>query len=571
MTDTEKSLELDSVKEHLQNTKQNINEKIDQLRDFIDKLYKSLTTWNRGSDDVDMIHRGIDKAHEEITSMQDMQASPYFFKVDMHFDDEAQTKPVYISKFSLPEHRIYSWVSPIARLRFSNVGRSKYKLPSGNMRAGTIFRKDYYTIRQGELLKASIETKDTAKFTLFEKSWQEKKQFGLTEIIEKLDALQDDVLRIDPKGSLLISGAAGSGKTTLALHKIAFLVQSPLTASLYRSNKITVFVQDNSTKEYFAAILPNLSLSQVQITTFKDWAFSQLNLKGYEYSDQPHIDDYPLLIHKKKLALSSKHRIMHSTNIYEQLDSIYFDFLDSDSYLIYKQQKSAKILDRFDLTLLLKDKLDREDIKDLQNLVLVDEAENYLPEQLKLFKRLLAPMTRSIIFIGDLVQQSFPFTIKSWDEIGETFENDRKVCLPQVYRNTAQIRNFLVSKGYSQKTDTTLRNGNDVSESNFDNMEMCNAYISDSIKNAQGIIGVISNDNKLLQQLPKLPGVLYYSIFEAQGVEFDTVFLINKIHDYSNKNWPLDLIDELHKVDRDQFLVGVTRTKEKLHVLNLQD
>jgi DNA helicase IV len=509
-----------------------------------------------------------------------MHDSPYFFMAEVKFDGEDKTRYVYISKYSLPEQGIYSWMTPIARMRFSKIGNAGYQLPSGKFRNGDIMRKDTYIIRQGKVYQVKYESDTTLKTTILEKNWQEKRIFGLTDIIEKLDAYQDDIIRIPPKGSLLISGPAGSGKTTLALHKVAYITQNPETASFYKAKNMTFFVQDESTLAYFASVLPDLGLQQVSITTFSQWAMELLGLNRNDKNTVAFVDeiahpDYPLLMHAKFQALKSKDTFIYPTDIYSQLEAVYFDFFDEKSYAVYKMQKENRQLDRFDLTLLLLNKLGDIPAKNQKQLIMVDEVENYLPEQLMIIKKFSSNDTNSIMYIGDLEQQTMPYTVKTWQEAGIHFLENRHIKIPKVYRITKQMSNYLISKGYSQEANFELRDGPEVKE--FDKIDVerivqdiSNHKLKSQSKDESEIIGLICNDDIILEKIktavPKQNNLHILNIHEAQGVEFDTVFLVFHKRLNYNPEWPEELVVELQKAEHDLFMVGATRARNMLNV-----
>ena len=586
MTDTTQAKILVSVEKELKSSQTKIHEKISELKDFADKLRRGLLTWYRGSEDVDVIQRGIAKSQEEVISLETMLESPYFFKADVKFADETNERPVYISKFSLPEHRIYSWVSPIACLRYANPGEASYILPSGTSRSGFISRKDNYLIREHQLYKFSYATTTTPTTLVINKPFKANEQFGLTEIIEKLDAYQDDIIRIEPAGSMLISGAAGSGKTTLALHRMAFLHQNIQTAFSYPIKGMLVFVQDEATKNYFASILPNLSLKGVTLTTFAEWAFKLLNLtsKNYIYSEQLEHPDHALLIYAKHQALLRHEKPSKLGNLYDNLSSAYFDYFDEYSFEAFKKQKSEKILDRFDLTLLLEAAIGEIKTSDLKQLIVIDEAENYLPGSLAIIKQFRDPTTAAMIYIGDLVQRTFPFTMRHWEQINENFATGRKIVIPKVYRISHEIRKYLESRGYAQDMSTSLHHGPEVLETTC-NPNQLNQVIQSELENfikqetlnsnETRITGILSNSPDLFSNLrtsyPQNNKLHFLSIHEAQGVEFDTVLLFFKKQSSYPAHWPHQLTDELEKVERDLFLVGVTRARFELKVFLLED
>jgi len=98
----------------------------------------------------------------------------------------------------------------------------------------------------------SKEVEGRARELIYQEHFTNRKTgFMLPEIVAEMEKSQDQVIRAHHEGPLVISGPAGSGKTTLAFHRVAYLTQAPDTALHYREDSIIIFVQDNGTKEYF--------------------------------------------------------------------------------------------------------------------------------------------------------------------------------------------------------------------------------------------------------------------------------------------------------------------------------
>lgn len=166
-------------------------------------------------------------------------------------------KKIFFGKFQISEQNIYSWMSPIAVMRFEKIGAAAYILPGGRKRAGKIDRNDQFLIANGKIIFMASEARKWQRTLIYQEYLTNRKSgFILPEIIERLEKAQDEVIRASHQGSFLIAGPAGSGKTTLAFHRIAYLTQAPETAPFYPDYNIIVFVQDESTKKYFSALLP---------------------------------------------------------------------------------------------------------------------------------------------------------------------------------------------------------------------------------------------------------------------------------------------------------------------------
>ncbi len=211
--------------------------------------------------------------------------SPYFIKCEIQFDKEPNSRIFYFSKFSLPEENIYSWVSPAAALRFEQPGAFSYEIKGLDNKTGVLLAKEQYMIADGKIIFMAIESLTQPRELVYQEYFSQRKStFILPEIVEQMEKAQDKVIRANPQGSFLISGPAGSGKTTLALHRVAYLVQSPDTAETFKESKIIVFVQDSSTQTYFGSLLPQLGINHVAITTFADWARQQLKLLDFTFA-----------------------------------------------------------------------------------------------------------------------------------------------------------------------------------------------------------------------------------------------------------------------------------------------
>jgi DNA helicase-2/ATP-dependent DNA helicase PcrA len=113
--------------------------------------------------------------------------------------------------------------------------------------SGELISKEQYMITDGKIVFMAFESLEQARELIYQEYFsQRKSSFLLPEIVEQMEQAQDKVIRAHHQGSFLISGAAGSGKTTLALHRVAYLLQSPDTAERFKTENTIVFVQDNS-------------------------------------------------------------------------------------------------------------------------------------------------------------------------------------------------------------------------------------------------------------------------------------------------------------------------------------
>jgi DNA helicase IV len=606
MTNEEKQSILSNSKSHVEYSISQIFNRISELKRRIEYLDTKLRTPNiystesadKSEKEVDLIKR--DEFYNEIDNNNVLLKSPYFSKLEINFEDNKISEDIYFGLFSYPDIKLYSWVSPIATLRFKSIGSNSYKLPDGSYRGVEINKKSLYQIIDREIHYLSYEDKNHDKSLIYQTNITStsSKQFLLKQIVETMEEYQDQIIRIPYRGSMLISGPAGSGKTTLALHRVAYLLQSPDTKDIFPNHKILILLQDESTKNYFGQLLPSLGIRDIKVDTYFSFARKVLKLDDkwqfvIKYGDKNVDGD---ILEYRKYEILQSYDIQHlKSDPILILKKVYKEYLDSHLYNCVLDHLRKNILDRADINLMIKLCVDNYDqsLSSIQrlkskklmlpryNLIVIDEAENYTKEEIWNIKRTLNPLTKSIIYIGDLVQQTRMWTIKHWDDINEHFEQNRKILLHKNYRNTKQIVRYIQSKGYNTDYDyNLLESGNDVLEISVNNRTLLFNIINEQLKTIEHkqSIGILVLDDQQIQYLQNninlTDNIKLLSVYEAQGVEFDTVIFINS-QDFQQINYNnIALMTELITKEKQSVLhdlryVAMTRAVKNLIVIEI--
>ncbi len=231
---------LNQVKTHIDFVCQKIREKLKITKGLANQSLKGFGKLPPEDQAVFMSLRG--NAYKRITELTHLESSPYFTKIEI-INEAGKEQKYFFAKHEFSEQSIYSWVAPISAIRFENPGKTSYKLPNGAIKMIDITEKETYMIVDGKVLLFSLETKDKPRELIYQEYFtKQKSEFILPEIVAQMEKAQDQVIRAHHKGPLVISGPAGSGKTTLALHRVAYLTQVPDTALLYPPESIIVFV-----------------------------------------------------------------------------------------------------------------------------------------------------------------------------------------------------------------------------------------------------------------------------------------------------------------------------------------
>jgi superfamily I DNA/RNA helicase len=174
-----------------------------------------------------------------------------------------------------------------------------------------------------------------------------------------------------------------------------------------------------------------------------------------------------------------------------------------------------------------------------------------------------------------MAQQVMLGTIRSWDEIGEKIEIDRKVVLQKVYRNTKNILNYIQNLGYEIEIPQGIKEGKDVEEHLCENVYDEIKIISKNInENEFDSVGIIAKEEQYLLEFKKTFGgedkIHVMTMNEAQGVEFDAVFIVGLHENTFSVNFDdygsLELLAEKKRINNDLLYVALTRAISQLHV-----
>jgi DNA helicase-2/ATP-dependent DNA helicase PcrA len=230
--------------------------------DNFHELVESSQYANPVSERVSDYERGVAK----ILALKRLLYSPYFARIDFQFEGEEAFENIYIGRSSLQdgltrEMVVYDWRSPIASVFYRfGPGKAFYESPGGKV-TGEVHLKRQYEIKDGKLqyfFDADIQIIDEFLRELLSRNASPK----MKTIVETIQKDQDMVIRDLEMDLLMVQGAAGSGKTSVALHRAAYLMYQGLTAKL-ASNEIVIISPNTLFEQYIANVLPELGEKNV--------------------------------------------------------------------------------------------------------------------------------------------------------------------------------------------------------------------------------------------------------------------------------------------------------------------
>ncbi len=211
-----------------------------------------------------------------------LQASPYFGRIDFK-EEDSEPQPFYIGRFAFhyqKELLIFDWRAPVAGIFYEyETGPAEYQAPCGRIE-GELIRKRQFKISNG-VMEYALESSDNVQDDVLSRELSNTSDEKMKSIILTIQKEQNRIIRNEKASTLIIQGVAGSGKTSIALHRIAYL--------LYRfkerlsAHNVTIISPNRVFGDYISNVLPELGEEPIFEISFNDLAEVQLeNVIGFE-------------------------------------------------------------------------------------------------------------------------------------------------------------------------------------------------------------------------------------------------------------------------------------------------
>ncbi|AIQ48868.1 helicase UvrD [Paenibacillus sp. FSL R7-0273] len=215
---------------------------------------------------------------------------PYFGRLDFQGSGEGEARPLYIGKIGVDREQVsdrplvIDWRAPVASLFYSFTGGTEpasYEAPEGLIE-GLVYLKRNVVIRK-QILERVADTYNrnsdaptvSDEFLVYRLG--ENKDNRLRDIVSTIQEEQDRIIRAVKNTALIIQGVAGSGKTTVALHRLAFLLYQ--YKEQVSAERMIIFAPNRMFLDYISDVLPELGVGNIAQSTFPDWAAAVLSLE----------------------------------------------------------------------------------------------------------------------------------------------------------------------------------------------------------------------------------------------------------------------------------------------------
>lgn len=230
------------------------------------------------------------EVRKELLRAERMVKKPYFGRIDIVDDESGKRETYYIGKTVLgdnsTEPEVIDWRAPVSSVYYDHsLGECTYKVPAVGYFKVDLQRKRTYEIDDNRLVDY-YDSDVVANDDLLTKYLSKSKRNVLSEIIATIQDEQNKIIRRNPKHNMLVQGSAGSGKTTVAMHRISYILYNyelefkPDDFYIIGSNKVLL--------DYITGVLPDLDVYGVRQMTmaelfarllYEDWGVNRYRIK----------------------------------------------------------------------------------------------------------------------------------------------------------------------------------------------------------------------------------------------------------------------------------------------------
>ncbi|MFP4457887.1 MAG: HelD family protein [Clostridia bacterium] len=311
----------------------------DSLKDYRRYLWENRRDFNNLFDIAEYEDRlredirGYEAISGRRTVIKSALNNPYFARIDFVEKNDKTSDKIYIGITSIIERdnfNIYvmDWRAPVSSMYYDyELGKAQYNAPDGIIK-GVITLKRQYKIKNGNL-QLAVDTGIKIDDVLLLEALSESSNIKMQQIVYTIQKEQNKIIRDDESETLWIQGVAGSGKTSVALHRVAYLLYH--NRKRLDANSIAIFSPHPVFRDYISNVLPELGENNAHQLTFFDFTQNRIN-QEIEVLD----------ISEQYLALENKNKQRMNSIMYKSGRS----FLDViEKYVLYLEKKAWKFRD----------------------------------------------------------------------------------------------------------------------------------------------------------------------------------------------------------------------------------
>lgn len=285
------------IKHRLQELEQTIREVKQDIHAMNDYYWENYTEMDEygyeNFDNQQALKLQVD-ANQENRKMRDrlerMLDAPFFGSVSFRFEDEEEDEIFYIGIGNFSERRgftplIYDWRAPVSSLFYDyDKGPASYEAPGGTME-GEVTSKGQYKIRSGRMIY-EFESDFKIDDEILKEELGKHGDIKLKNIIRTIQKEQNAIIRNTKDKVMIIQGAAGSGKTSIALHRVAYLLYHD--RKNLRASNVLILSPNSVFADYISHILPELGEENIREMSLDLFVYRELKDTVTDCEDRYH-------------------------------------------------------------------------------------------------------------------------------------------------------------------------------------------------------------------------------------------------------------------------------------------
>ncbi len=220
--------------------------------------------------------RSVADAEKIRMRVEKLQDSPYFARIDFG-EDGHEAEPYYIGRFGFEQDHdllIYDWRAPVSSMFYDcETGPAGYLAPIGRIE-GTMSLKRQFRVKGGEL-EYVVDTSQTVSDDVLQQELSRTSDEKMKTIIATIQHEQNIIIRNESRKTMIIQGVAGSGKTSIALHRIAFLLYR--FKNNIKAQEVMILSPNKAFADYISSVIPELGEEPIRESSFYEIAMDLLD------------------------------------------------------------------------------------------------------------------------------------------------------------------------------------------------------------------------------------------------------------------------------------------------------
>ena len=290
---------LNEVRQFIEEYGQIKLEELNVLQAKADRLYKQ--SGGTFSQEYELTFNSIELAKARQGQFQESREKPYFGRIDFRERLSHEPDHLYIGKHSVRDNDstadyVIDWRAPVAELYYSGtMGRNEFKAPGGYIEGDLSLKRRYTYTKAGQpvidryfdegdqiLVGGDLGEGKALQDEFLRINLEESSTEKLKEIVATIAREQNAIIRAQKNIPLIVQGAAGAGKTTVALHRLAYLLYHYKDSM--KGSDVCIIAPNRLFLDYISEILPDLGSKDVVQTTLEDIILKELKIKTYTWN-----------------------------------------------------------------------------------------------------------------------------------------------------------------------------------------------------------------------------------------------------------------------------------------------